>query len=588
MKLLKEIHEISHGFKKALSFLDKWEKIKLFLSVTLMIGAGFLVNLPAVILWKFVDKILGIENPTFSIAVPFLVIIILVIILKEIFTVIRKYLVENIATQTDKKMTIRTVEHLLKTDIWWFINKHQVWALHGRIMRSIQWLIRLIKLAFLDFFPTFFSALSAIGIAFYQKPLLASFMILVIPTWLFIVIKQIASQKWIRVSLLRWKENIDWKVVEMMTWLEYIRVSNTINLEVKKIEEVTENLRKIEIKHHIHMMIYDATKYLNEAFFYILVVWIAIYFAVNGVISKWDILTYSILFMSIINPLGIIHRILDESHESTIKVNDLNNLLSEPLDKSFGTETNDIWETSNLALKISNLNFTYQEKNIQVLNNINLQVSRWEKLWIAGASWCGKSTLVKLLLRLIHGYDGKISFFGKDLNWVSRKEIAEKVVYIPQKTYIFSWTIKDNVLYWIEKKISKEAIYNALKKANIYEETVNVLWGLEGIVSENGNNLSGGQKQRIALARLILQSPDLLIFDEATSALDNTNELVIQKNIESFFTDKTIITIAHRLTTLKNSDRIIVFDKWAIVQEWTYNELSKDEWIFKNFLNPNK
>jgi len=86
-------------------------------------------------------------------------------------------------TQTDKKITVKTVEHLLKTDIWGFVGKHQIGALHGKIMRSIQGLIRLIKLAFLDFFPTFFSALSAIIIAFYQKPLLASFMILVIPTW---------------------------------------------------------------------------------------------------------------------------------------------------------------------------------------------------------------------------------------------------------------------------------------------------------------------------------------------------------------------------------------------------------------------
>lgn len=586
MIFFKEIKEIISGFKKALSFLDTWESIKLFLSVVLMVGAWFLVNLPAVMLWKFVDKVLGIQNPTFSIAVPFLIIMILIILFKEIFTVMRKYFVENIATQTDKKMTVRTLEHLLKTDISWFIGKHQIWALHWRIMRSIQWLVKLLKLAFLDFFPTFFSALSAIAIAFYQKPLLASFMILVIPTWLFIVIKQISSQKWIRVSLLRWKEHIDGKVVEMMTWLEYIRVSDTIGLEIKKVEEVTEDLRKIEIKHHMQMMFYDASKYLNEAFFYILVVWIAIYFAVNGVISKWDILTYSILFMSIINPLWTIHRILDEAHESTIKVSDLDALLSEPFDKSFETETTESKE-SNLVVEIKNVHFTYSEKNTQILKNISLEIAKWEKIGIVWASWCGKSTFVKMLLRLVHNYDGDVSFFGKDLRSVSRKEIGKRVAYIPQKTYIFSWSIEDNVLYWINRKVTKEEIYDALKKASIYDEVVRVLGGLQWVVSENWNNLSGGQKQRIALARLLLQSPDLLIFDEATSALDNTNELIIQKNIESFFADKTVITIAHRLTTLKHADRIVVFDKWEIVQEWTYDELAKIAWKFKEFLSPN-
>jgi len=587
MKLSKEIKEIMFGFRKTLSFLDKKEKNKLFISAILMLFTGFLVNLPAVILGKFVDKILGITSPTFSVAIPFLIIIIIVILLKESLTVIRKYLVENIATQTDKKMTVKVVEHLLKTDIGWFINKHQIGALNGRIMRSIQWLIKLIKLAFLDFMPAFFSAIAAIGIAFYHKPLLAWFMILVIPTWLFIVVKQISSQKWIRVSLLRGKENIDGKVVEMMTGLEYIRVSNTIGFEVNKIGEVTEDLRKIEIKHHIYMMFYDAMKYLNEAFFYILVVGIAIYFAVNGIISKWDILTYSILFMSITTPLAIIHRILDEAHESTIKVNDLDNLMNEPLDKSFETEIDNKYRESDLALEINNLSFTYPEKDIPVLKKVNLNISKGEKLGIAGASGCGKSTLIKIILKLIHNYSGEIFFLGKGLDSLSREEIADKIAYIPQKTYVFAGTIQENILYGINRKIKKDQIYDALKKANIYDEVMNVLWWLNGIISESGNNLSGGQKQRIALARLILKSPEVLIFDEATSALDNTNEIVIQKNIESFFMDKTIITIAHRLTTLKNSDRIIVFENGEIIQEGTYNELSKIEGRFKDFLEQN-
>ncbi|HCU01232.1 TPA: hypothetical protein DIC62_00295 [Candidatus Nomurabacteria bacterium] len=118
----------------------------------------------------------------------------------------------------------------------------------------------------------------------------------------------------------------------------------------------------------------------------------------------------------------------------------------------------------------------------------------------------------------------------------------------------------------------------------MYKEVMDVLGGLDGKVSENGNNLSGGQKQRLALARLILQSPEILIFDEATSALDNTNEVIIQKNIEELFADKTIIMIAHRLTTLKNTDRILVFDNGQITQEGKFEELSEKEGLFRNFL----
>ena len=108
--------------------------------------------------------------------------------------------------------------------------------------------------------------------------------------------------------------------------------------------------------------------------------------------------------------------------------------------------------------------------------------------------------------------------------------------------------------------------------------------GFKGRISENGNNLSGGQRQRLALARVMLQTPDLIIFDEATSALDNTNEAIIQQNIERIFRHKTTITIAHRLTTLKNADRILVFDAGKIVQEGDFKSLSGTKGLFQDFL----
>ncbi len=588
MKLLNELKDIYTGFSKTISFLEKREKTNLAISTVLIAVAGFLANLPAIILGKFVDKIINLSDPTFSIAIPFLATIITLVILKEILTVIRKYLIENIATQTDKKLTVKTIERLLRTDITEFINKYQIGALHGRIFRSIQGLIKLIKLGFLDFFPTFFTAIAAIVIAFYQKPILASFMILVIPTGLFIVVKQISSQKGIRILLLRGKEKIDGKVVEMMGGLETIRVEDTTNFEIEKVKNIAEDLRKIEIKHHIYMMFYDAAKYLNETFFYILVVSISIYFAVNGYITKGDILTYSILFMSILNPLGAIHRILDEAHESSIKVQDLDDLLAQPLDKSFNVaekekENND----PKIMLELKNLSFIYPQKKETTLKNINLTIVAGEKIGIAGASGCGKTTFIKIILKLLHGYSGEIHFLGKNLIKLSREEIAKNISYIPQKTYIFSGTIKENVIYGVNKPKDDKEIIDALKKANIYNEVQSLLGGLNGMVAENGNNLSGGQKQRLALTRLILKSPEILILDEATSALDNINEVTIQKNIENIFADKTIITIAHRLTTLKNADRILVFDEGQIVQTGSFVELSKTKGQFKNFLEQN-
>jgi len=584
----KEFSEILLGFKRALKLMGKPEKISLIVASFLMLIAGVLTNLPALILGRLVDKVVSTTSFQFNLAVPFIGLIIVIIIIREALTIVRKYLVENIATQAEKKQTVAVINHLLRTDIS-VINEQQIGSLHGRIFRSIQGLVRIIKLGFLEFLPTIFSAGAALAIALSQKPILATVMALVIPTGLFIIIKQVSSQKGIRVFLLRGKEKIDGTVVEMLGGIETVRVLDTATQEVEKVETVAEELRKREIKHHIFMALFDSGKYLNEGFFYIVVISLSILLSAQGIISRGDILVYSILFLSITGPLREIHRILDQAHESSILVNDLYGLLNEPLDESFRavpeSKVKDSSIQLNTAISVKNLYFSFPNKSLKDLSNINLKIDYGEKIGIAGASGCGKTTLIRILLRMLHNYSGEIYLFGRNLNSVSREEIAEKIAYVPQKTYIFSGTIKDNILYGcMRKNIKQEEIVEAAKKANIYDEIVRSLGGFEGRVTENGNNLSGGQKQRLAIARLILKSPEVFIFDEATSALDNTNEIAIQRNIERLFKDKTMITIAHRLTTLKNSDRILVFDKGKIVQEGTFNKLANQKGLFQNFL----
>ena len=584
----KELSEIFSGFKRSLALIEKPERTVLVFASLLMLVTGILTNLPAVILGRLVDTLVSADNVEFYLAVPFILLIIGIILVREALTVVRKYLVENIATQTEKKQTVRVVGHLLEADIA-HITREQIGSLHGRTFRSIQGLVRIIKLGFLDFFPVFFTAIAAIFIALYQKPVLATVMILVVPAGLYIIIKQISSQKGIRVALLRGKEKIDGAVVEMLGGIETVRVLNTAGQEVEKVEEIAEELRKKEMRHHIFMALFDAGKYLNEGFFYILVISLSIVFSAQGIITKGDILVYSILFLSITAPLREIHRILDEAHESTIRVNDLYDLLDQPSDISFAPGAHASEKPvldADAIINVSDLDFSYQsEEETGVLHDIRFSIRKGEKIGIAGASGCGKSTLVKILLRLVHGYSGAIEIFGRDLKTVTRGEIAEKIAYIPQKTYIFSGTIADNIVYGSSRKnISEAEIGAAARVANLSDEIKNSLGGLSGKVLENGNNLSGGQRQRLAIARLALRSPEILIFDEATSALDNSNEVTIQKNIEKLFSEKTMLTIAHRLTTLKNCDRIFVFEKGRIVQEGTYDALAAREGLFQNFL----
>ena len=583
-----EFSEILLGVKRSISLLSKKEKSSLYIATFLMLITGILTNGPAVILGKLVDQLVAGNVIQFSVVIPFVVLLSLVILVREGLTVVRKYLIENIATQTYKSQMIQVIERLLKVDIGGFLYQQQIGSLYGRIFRSIEGLISIIKLTFLDFMPVFFAALAAIAIAFLQKPLIASVMVLVIPTGLYLIVKQVSSQKGIRVALLRQKEQVDGKVIEMLGGIETIRVLNTVRFEVAKVEKSTEERRKIEIKHHIYMALYDAAKSLNEGFFTIVVIVLSIYLVSLGMISKGDILVYAILFANITNPLREIHRILDQGSENSIQVNDLYNILHQPLDLSFteqaGSSTNK--ENSNeSALSVNNLSFAYRgSEDITTLDNINLTIKKGESIGIAGASGCGKTTFIHILLKLTHGYSGSVSLFDEELGAVSREELADKIAYVPQKPFVFSGTIKDNILYGCQQAVSDEELFEAARNACILDEIQESLGGFDGTISENGNNLSGGQRQRLALARVMLQSPQLIIFDEATSALDNTNEAIIQQNIERIFKQKTIITIAHRLTTLKNADRILVFDTGKIVQEGDFKSLSETKGLFQDFL----
>src|SRR3989344_1346825 len=443
----KELSEILTGFQRTLALLEKPEKTMLVVSSIIMAIAGVLTNIPAVAIGKLVDQLAELQDVEFSIALPYIFLIVVVILLREALTVVRKYFVENIATQTEKKQTVHAIERVLKADIA-RINAQQIGSLHGRIFRSIQGLVRIIKLGFLDFFPTFFTAIAAMGIAFYQKPTLATIMILVIPAGLYIVIRQVASQKGIRVALLRGKEKIDGTVVEMLGGIETVRALNTEVREIEKVESVAEELRKREIKHHISMSLFDALKYLNEGFFYIAVIALAIFFSAEGLISKGDILLYSILFLSITAPLREIHRVLDEAHESSIRVNDLYELLDAPLDVSFEADVGkSSGKSQEPAIRVERLSFSYSSSKHPIVQNVSFTVKRGEKIGIVGASGGGKSTIAKILLRLVHNYTGSVQVLGTDLREMTRAEIAERIAYVHQKTYVFSGTIRENIAY---------------------------------------------------------------------------------------------------------------------------------------------
>jgi len=272
-----------------------------------------------------------------------------------------------------------------------------------------------------------------------------------------------------------------------------------------------------------------------------------------------------------------VHRVLDEGHESSLQVGDLLEMLAEPEDRSFQTTSpteprlvpgEPVIEFENLVVEY----LTTQQAAVRALDGISLTIRHGETIGVAGRSGGGKSTWLKVLLRLTHPHSGCMRLGGVTLENVHREAIGRLVGYVGQQPFIFTGTIAANIAY-AKKGATFDEIRGAAELANIHEEIMLMPGGYDALINERGQNLSGGQRQRLSIARVLLKQPPILIFDEATSALDNISERKVQRALGMRDPNRTTILVAHRLSTLRDADRIVVFDEGRIAEVGTYDEL---------------
>lgn len=234
-------------------------------------------------------------------------------------------------------------------------------------------------------------------------------------------------------------------------------------------------------------------------------------------------------------------------------------------------------------ISFSNVDFRYGNHEL-VLKNVSLKIDKGEKVAIVGESGCGKTTLAKLLLKFYSPENGQILIDSHALNSISTDWLRNNISYIDQNTFLFSDTVKNNLLLANPSATDKE-IEEACKLANAHSFISELPFGYDTFLDENGKNLSGGQRQRLAIARALLRKPKLIIFDEATSNLDTITEAAIKDTIFKLNSNVTCIIIAHRLSTIKNCDRIVVMEKGKIIESGTHNELIAKQGMYFTLYN---
>ena len=232
-------------------------------------------------------------------------------------------------------------------------------------------------------------------------------------------------------------------------------------------------------------------------------------------------------------------------------------------------------------IKFENINYKYEDSNDYVLKNINLDVKAGEIVAFVGKSGSGKTTLVNLLARFFNTNEGTVTVNGVNIKNIPLKIYRNKFAIVPQETFLFGGTIKENISFG--KEVTDEEIITASKMANAYnfiqEDLPNKF---ETEVGERGALLSGGQKQRIAIARALIKNPEIMILDEATSALDSESEKLVQDALDGLMEGRTTFVIAHRLSTIVRADKIVVMDNGEIKEIGTHSELIAMNGIYKN------
>jgi ATP-binding cassette subfamily B protein len=370
---------------------------------------------------------------------------------------------------------------------------------------------------------------------------------------------------------------MDGTVVEQLGGMDYVRAAHTHKQEIRRIARAAERRRSRELTHHFEMSLFGAGKAINEGLFHVLVLAFAVYLLVQGRVQPGDVLMFSALFLNVMAPLNEVHRFMDEAHESSLRIGDLLGLLAVPIDRSFRTPATaavprlapgePLFISEGLAVE-----FRTAAGPRRALDGLSVVIRHGETIGVAGRSGCGKTTWLRALMRLAHPCGGTATLGGVPLELVSRKAIGELIGYVGQNPFVFAGTITQNLAYGCDRA-AEDQIHHAAEMACIHDEIMMMPGGYRARVAERGQNLSGGQKQRIALARVFLKNPPVLILDEGTSALDNTSERLVQKAINAARADRTVILVAHRLTTLRDADRILVFGAGRIVETGTYAEL---------------
>lgn len=571
-----------------LSYLTSYKKQLLLMFFLLLIGSGLNLIFPF-LTQNLIDKGIKYKNLDF---ISLILLAQLGLFLGSItIEIFRNWITLYIGTKISIAIISDFLKKLLRLPIRFFDSK-----MLGDIQQRIQDNERIEYFITSQSILTFFSIVTFsvfFGVLCYYdyKILIVYFILTTISLyWSFYWLKKRKIVDYYKFQQQAQNQSSIWEIINGVTEMKLNHFEDFKRREWKSIQN---KLFKINIR------LLKIDQFQNSGFEFInqlkniLVTFLAAYSVIQNKITLGELLSVSYIIGQLnspVNQLVSFFRSLQDAKISLERLNEVQNNPEEEQPDSVQLDTNSIENTK--AIRLQNISFQYEgPKSAYVLDDVSFEIPEGKITAIVGSSGSGKTTLLKLLLKFYEPTSGEILITNSlkslsnsiSYSTISPKSLRHNCGVVMQDGYIFSDTIERNIATG-DEVIDQEKLLNAIKIANIETFVNGLALGFKTKIGASGSGISGGQKQRILIARAVYKNPQYIFFDEATSALDSENEKIIHDNLQTFFKGKTVLIIAHRLSTVKNADQIIVLKSGKIVEQGTHVELVANQSYYFNLI----
>lgn len=552
--------------KKYLSIMSKNTKLKCIGVIVLVFVNSMLSSIWPVKLGELYTNIS--DGTVNTIAQSLLAIVTFgsVYLSAECITIIRRVVLDCIIASHEAEIREYSIEKLLKMPVSYYSG-----CLSGektaQLNQGVTGFSQLIKIMCNDIFATVLTAVCTLVQVFLNAPgIMVGIMLMYLALTIIISAFQIRSQNGIRESIVGQKNALDGQICQSISNLEMIRGMNAEEYEKKRLTPSILNISRTEKRHHRYMGSFDCLKQFCKISFQLVILIASVLLISNGQMSAGSVITVCLLFQQLVKPIDEVYRFMDETASSAIKAKTLLEVAASPSDEVFDIQSSNE-DASGNDIRVEDVVVTNPEKDLSLAWYEDIVIPSGKIIALQGPNGCGKSSLVRCLNRYYPHTQGKITLFGKKQSLFSQKQLTDMLYYTPQSSFFIAGTVRENLLYGIEREISDEELVIALKNVHLVGEghndtviRIDPKEALDCMISEKADELSGGMKQRLSLARAFLRTPRLYVFDEITANLDEDATNYVLANIESHAKKigAGIVYISHDQKVVNRCDKVIV------------------------------